>query len=207
MKESKLNQNYLEQQFFSKKLFLHEEYLDINYLPGEMLHRESELILLSKIFIKLIENPFLVSRKVLILGEIGIGKTAITKSFGKMLLVSANKRNLNTKYVHINCRREKTNFKILYQILKELGYPVPSRGFSPADLMTFLQDYLKANNFYLFLILDELNYLENSKFDLIYSLTRWKETDFSKKCYISLITIVRDITLLRNLDVRLMLGI
>ena len=31
-------------------------------------------------------------------------------------------------------------------------------------------------------------------------MTRWNETDFSKKCYISLITIVRDITLLRNLD-------
>ena len=200
IEENKLNKNYLEQQFFSKKLFLHEEYLEINYLPDELLHREEELIILSKIFIKLIENPFLISRKVLILGEIGIGKTAITKSFGKMLLISAKKRNIDIRYVHINCRREKTNFKIVYQILKELGYPVPSRGFSPADLMTFLQDYLKTNNIYLFLILDELNYLDNSKFNLIYSLTRWNESNFSKLCFISFISIVRDITSLRNLD-------
>jgi len=195
-----LNNNYLEQQFFSKKLFLHEEYLEINYLPDELIHREEELIILSKIFIKLIETPFLISRKVLILGEIGIGKTAITKSFGKMLLISAQKRNIDIRYVHINCRREKTNFKIVYQILKELGYPVPARGFSPADLITFLQDFLKKNNIYLFLILDELNYLDNSDFNLIYSLTRWNEANFSTFCNLSFITIVRDITSLRNLD-------
>ena len=195
-----MNTNYLEQQFLSKKLFLHEEYLEINYLPVELIHREEELIILSKIFIKLIENPFLISRKVLILGEIGIGKTAITKSFGKMLLISAHKRNINIKYVHINCRREKTNFKIMYQILKVLGYPVPARGFSPADLITILQDFLKQNNIYLFLILDELNYLDNSDFNLIYSLTRWNEENFDKYCNLSFITIVRDITSLRNLD-------
>lgn len=195
-----MNTNYLEQQFFSKKLFLHEEYLEINYLPVELIHREEELIILSKIFIKLIENPFLISRKVLILGEIGIGKTAITKSFGKMLLISAHKRNINIKYVHINCRREKTNFKIMFQILKVLGYPVPARGFSPADLITILQDFLKQNNIYLFLILDELNYLDNSDFNLIYSLTRWNEENFENFCNLSFITIVRDITSLRNLD-------
>ncbi len=195
-----MNTNYLEQQFFQKKLFLHEEYLEINYLPVELIHREEELIILSKIFIKLIENPFLISRKVLILGEIGIGKTAITKTFGKMLLISAQKRNINIRYVHINCRREKTNFKIVYQILKELGYPVPARGFSPADLISFLQDYLKKNNIYLFLILDELNYLDNSEFNLIYSLSRWNEANFSNFSNLSFITIVRDITSLRNLD-------
>jgi archaeal cell division control protein 6 len=192
--------NYLEQQYQKKNLFKNEENLEISYLPEKILHREQELILLSKIFIKLIENPFLISRKVLIQGEIGIGKTIITRIFANMLLLSAEKRNLNIKYVHINCRKEKTSYKVLFQILKTLGNPVPIRGFSPQELITILQEFLERKKIYLLLTLDELNYLQNTKFDLIYAFTRMNDSNSAEKNYLSLITIIRNLTVLRNLD-------
>lgn len=195
-----MNKNYLEQQFYCKDLFINEEFLDINYLPGEILHREQELIMLSKIFIKLIENPFKLTRKLLIQGDVGIGKTAIARTFGIMLKRSAEKRNIQIEVVHINCRKERTHFKILQQILLTLSYPVPKRGFSPQELMTMLQEYLESNNIYLFLVLDEMNHIQSSDYDLIYALTRLNDTTGKKYSFLSLIYIVRDITLLRNLD-------
>ncbi|WP_457556684.1 Cdc6/Cdc18 family protein [Candidatus Harpocratesius sp.] len=192
--------NYLEDQFLSKTLFLHEEFLEINYIPDILIHREAELILLSKIFVKLLEDPFLISRKVTIQGEIGIGKTVIAKTFGKMLLMSSEKRNLSIKYIHINCRKERTPYNILNRIFFHLNCNFPSRGYSVQELITFLEDYLKKSQIYLVLTLDELNYLQFSNFNLVYSLSRLNETNYDRKNFISLIVIVRNLILLGNLD-------
>jgi cell division control protein 6 len=192
--------NFLEEQYYSRNLFLHEEKFDVTYLPDILLHRDAELVILSKIFISLLENPFSVSQKVLITGDIGLGKTAISQYLGRMLLNSAQKRQLNIKYIHINCRREKTSYKVLHQILTDLNCNIPNRGFSPQDLASTLHQYLKQNNIYVVIALDEINFLENNKFDLIYCLTRFNDADFNSPHYFSLISIVKDIGLIRNLD-------
>jgi cell division control protein 6 len=192
--------NYLEEQFLSKNLFLNEEFFDVNYLPDKLLHRDQELLMLSKIFIKIIEVPFVFSKKVLIQGEVGIGKTAIARMFSKMLILSAEKRKINLRYIHINCRLEKTAYKIICQILTVLDIFFPKRGFSPQELLVFLKDYLIQANIYLVLILDELNFLDISSFNLIYALTRLNDCEENGEKHISLIMIVKDITYLRNLD-------
>ncbi len=192
--------NYLEEQLYSKNLFLHEEYLEINYIPEILLHREQELIMLSKIFVKILEDPFLISRKISIQGEIGIGKTVIAKTFGKMLLLSAEKRNLNIHYIHINCRKEKTPYNILNRILSELVCNIPNRGYSPQELTFFLEEFLIKSKIYLVLTLDELNYLQKSHYNLIYSLSRCNESSLNKRNYLSLIVIVRNLALLGSLD-------
>ena len=140
--EEQEQQVFLEKQYLSNSLFTKEEFLEVNYLPNNILHRDQELIMLSKIFIRIIEKPFIISRKVLIQGAIGIGKTLITKKFGEMLTTSAKKRKIDIKYIHINCRIEKTNFKVVHKILKNLNFSVPKRGFSPQELITILYDYL-----------------------------------------------------------------
>lgn len=171
--------NYLEDQFLSKTLFLHEEFLEINYIPDILIHRETELILLSKIFVKLLEDPFLISRKVTIQGEIGIGKQLLLKHLENVIDVF-RKRNLNIKYIHINCRKEKTPYNILNRIFFHLNCKFSSRGYSVQELITFLEDYLKSQ-IYLVLTLDELNYLQFSNFNLIYSLSRLNETNYDRK--------------------------
>ncbi len=192
--------NYLEQQYLKENLFIDEKYLEIDYIPDNIMHREQELLILSKIFIKIIENPFEISRKILIQGPIGVGKTLITKTFGNMILQSARKRNLNIEYIHINCRKQKSCYRVLHCILQKLGLELPKRGYSSQELSNTLKNYLIKEKIYLLLILDELNYLLKSDFDLIYSLSRFNDANFRKKSNLSLISIIRNFSLLKNLD-------
>jgi len=133
-------------------------------------------------------------------GEIGLGKTLITQNFGQLLLKSAKKRNINLKFIHINCRKEKTCYKVIHQILTQLGCPVPQRGYSPQDLFYILSKFLQTENLYVLLALDELHYLDTKNFDLVYSICRLNETNSNEKQFVSLIVIVKDMNLVQNLD-------
>ena len=79
-----MEDNYLEMQFTKPNLFRDERVFEISYVPAKINHRNPELFLLSKIFIRLIENPYEVSKKVLI-EAIGIGKSLVSQKFKSML--------------------------------------------------------------------------------------------------------------------------
>ena len=101
--------NYFEKLLNKPSIFSAEDKLDINYVPETLPHREKELSLLSRLFLTLITNPNSLSRNVLITGKTGIGKTVTIKLFALMLENVASKRNILIKYVHVNCRKEKTS--------------------------------------------------------------------------------------------------
>ena len=93
--------NYFEELLKEPTVFYDESKLDINYIPEKLPHREKELSLLSQLFLSLITKPNMISRKVLITGKIGIGKTATTRLFGEMLMEAAKKRGIKIRYIHI----------------------------------------------------------------------------------------------------------
>jgi len=195
-----MEDNFLEMQYTKPNLFQDESVFEISYIPAKIKHRNAELMLLSNIFIRLIEKPFEVSKKVLIEGPIGIGKTLVSQKFKSMLEESVQRRNLNVKCISINCREEKTSYKAMRSIMAKLNQPVPERGLSPEELFGRFKEHLKSTETYVLLIMDELDHLIQQNFELIYSLTRFNDSDFSEKQYISLIGIVRDVALLKNLD-------
>lgn len=191
---------YFEELLRKPSIFKDESKLDINFIPKKLPHRVKELSLLSQLFLALITNPNSVSRKILITGKTGIGKTVTVKYFGKILEDISSKRNLNIKFLHVNCRKERTSYKVLNKIIRLLDNKFPKRGYSSQDLLDFLIDLLNHQNLHILIALDELNYLINKDDDLIYSLTRVNEGVVSRKQRISLIGIVRDITCLNSLD-------
>ncbi|MFX1389627.1 MAG: Cdc6/Cdc18 family protein [Promethearchaeota archaeon] len=191
---------YFEEYLKRPSLFQDEGKLDINYIPDDLPHREKELSILSQLFLGLITNPNLISRKVLITGKTGIGKTVTVKRFGKLLEEAASKRNINIKYTHVNCRKERTSYKVLIRIIQSLNKSFPKRGFSPQDLLDILIDYLNQQNLHVLIVLDELSYLINNDEDLIYSITRINDDKFNGEQRLSIIGIVRDISCLNNLD-------
>ncbi len=195
-----MEDNFLEMQYTKPNLFQDESVFEISYIPAKIKHRNAELMLLSNIFIRLIEKPFEVSKKVLIEGPIGIGKTLVSQKFKSMLEESVQRRNLNVKCISINCREEKTSYKAMRSIMAKLNQPVTERGLSPEELFGRFKEHLKSTETYVLLIMDELDHLIQQNFELIYSLTRFNDSDFSEKQYISLIGIVRDVALLKNLD-------
>ena len=196
--------NYFEDLLRKPSLFKSEKTLENSYVPEKLPHREKELSLLSQLFLELIINPNSISRKILIVGKTGIGKTATVKLFGEMLINAAAKRSGVIKYVHINCRKERTSYKVLIKIVCALNKNFPKRGYSPQDLLDIIVDIVNSQNLHLLITLDELSYLINKGGDLIYSLTRINDDSFNKQQHLSIIGIVRDISCLSNLDISTM---
>ncbi len=196
--------DYFEDLLRKPTLFKSERKLDNSYVPKKLLHREKELSLLSQLFLELITNPNSISRKILIIGKTGIGKTATIKLFGEMLINAAEKRSGVIKYVHINCRKERTSYKVLIKIVLALNKNFPKRGYSPQDLLDIIVDIVNSQNLHLLIVLDELSYLINKGGDLIYSLTRINDDSFITQQHLSIIGIARDISCLSNLDISTM---
>ncbi len=196
--------DYFEDLLRKPPIFKDESKLDINFVPERLPNREKELSLLSQLFLTLITNPNSVSRKILITGRTGIGKTATVKLFGEMLTSAAKKRDISINYIHINCRKERTSYKALIKIIRVLNQNFPKRGYSPQDLLDIIIDYISFQNIHLLIILDELGYLINKGDDLIYSLTRINDDSITEKQRISIIGIAREVSCLNNLDISTM---
>ncbi len=192
--------NLIENLATKKRLFKDESVFELSYIPKQILYRNAELDLLSSIFHSVVEKPFYISRKVIIQGPVGVGKTLTTKVFINNLEQAIAIRNLNFKTFIINCRQSGTAHLILGHLLTGLGKKVKSRGMSPHELFEELVDTLKRQKIYLILVLDELHYINEGKFPLIYSLSRMTEYSGDGKQYISIIGIVRNISLVGNMD-------
>jgi cell division control protein 6 len=191
---------YFEELLKKPSLFEDESKLEMNFVPEELPHREKELSLLSQLFITLISNPNSISRKILITGKTGIGKTVTVKKFGEILIDASIKRHVKVKYVHVNCRKERTSYKVLIKIIRVINEKFPKRGYSPQDLLEILIDFLNHQNVHILIVLDELSYLINKGEDLIYSLTRINDDSLNAHQRVSIIGIVRDLSCLNNLD-------
>ena len=193
--------NFFEDLLKKPSLFKDESKLDINFVPNKLPHRDKELSLLSQLFLTLITNPNSISRKILITGKTGIGKTVTVKLFGEILTKTAEMRNISIKYIHINCRKERTSYKVLTKVIRFFIEKFPKRGYSPQDLLDGIINYLDNQNMHLLIVLDELSYLIDTSGDLIYSLTRINDDSINAPQRLSIIGIIRDTTCLNNLDI------
>ena len=191
---------YFEEFLKKPSLFQDESKLEMNFVPNKLPHRDKELSLLSQLFLTLITDPNSISRKILITGKTGIGKTVTIKYFGEILKKASNERNIAIKYVHVNCRKERTSYKVLIKIIHLINKNFPKRGYSPQDLLEILIDFLNQQDTHILIVLDELSYLINKGEDLIYSLTRINDDSVNIQERISIIGIIRDISCLNNLD-------
>ena len=192
--------NYLEDEFKTSTLFLNESVFEPEFMPNNIKHRDNELIFLSRLFLPILTRPYTMSKKILITGNVGVGKTVTLHLFGRMIQESARKRSLNIKFIHINCRHKRTSASILKTILNELIGGIPSRGLSYRDFLEILVQYLREHKCYLILVLDELGFIMKKDSDLIYTLTRVNEMQLSNETYLSFIGIVKNIISLKNLD-------
>ena len=181
-------------------IFKDERKLDINFIPDKLPHRNKELSLLSQLFLTLLTNPNEISRKILVTGKTGIGKTVTVKLFGEMLIKAAKKKEISINYIHVNCRKERTSYKVMIKILRSINKNFPKRGYSPQDLLEIINDFLNIHNHHILIILDELNYLIKNDNDLIYSLTRLNDDSFNAPQRVSIIGIIRDVSCINNLD-------
>jgi len=189
--------------FTYPSVFKDESKLDINYVPSRLPHRETELKLLNQFFRFAAETPGKMTQRVLVVGKVGAGKTVVTQLFGQNISREARRRGINLHYVHVNCRECKGSlFMVVQRVVLEFHPNYPRRGYSAQELLQALMQILDEQKAYLILVLDELEALiQNEGSDSLYSLTRVQEDRQIMAQRLSLIGIVRDMTLLSTLDV------
>ncbi len=188
--------------FAYSSVFKDESKLDINYVPSRLPHRESHMRLLNQFFRFAVETPGKMTQRVLVVGKVGTGKTAMTQLFGQNIVREGQKRGINLHYVHVNCRECKGSlFMVIQRIVLNFHPSYPKRGYSAQELLQTLMQVLDEQKAYVILTLDELDALiQNEGSDSLYSLTRVQEDRQTPAQRVSVIGIVRDTMLLGTLD-------
>jgi cell division control protein 6 len=190
-----------EEELRSPTVFRDESKLSATYVPTSLPHRASELRELIRLFLGVMKNPRDMSQQVTLSGSIGAGKTALVKCFGKVLEEYAHSHKLNLHYVHINCRRKKSRFLILREVVHHFNPNVPHRGYSPEELLHMLDHLLESQDIYLVLALDELDFLlRRNDTSLLYDLIRWTDEQLNGIQRVSLVLIVRERAYMKKLD-------
>ena len=200
--DSKQGIDLIEKAISEKSLFKDEKPLSLEFIPSKLPHREREFLSLTQIFRSILEKPNTSSQRVLISGEVGTGKTVLSHRFGIDMERMAKGKGLNVKYLHINCREFRGNFfSILNRIINEFIRSFPQRGYSSEELIHTLVSILDEKDIHLILALDELEtLLKSGEGDTLYTLTRIQESRLNAPARLSLICILKDLSLLTMLD-------
>ena len=187
---------------FSKlRIFKAREILLPDYVPEELPHRDEQIRQLATVLSPAISG----SRppNVFIYGLTGTGKTAVTKyvlsrfsmKFGDKVITS-----------YINCRLCNTNYRVLSELARSVGRPVPFTGLSTSEVLTRFVNGLESKKKLMVVVLDEIDWLvKNSGDTVLYHLTRLNSELSRSK--LSLIGITNDLKFMEYLDPRIKSGL
>jgi cell division control protein 6 len=182
-------------------IFRDESKLDAAYVPQYLPHREGELKSLAEYFKGSI-SPAPVAQTVTLLGGIGTGKTMLSKRFGKSIEKAAARRGINLRYIHINCRKERTDYMIWASMAKELQPELELRGYPAEYVQRAVDELLVESNTILIVCLDEIDYyMSRDGKDIIYFLSRPLENHrLDSVARYSMVLISRDFSYYYKLD-------
>ncbi|ARM75868.1 Cdc6/Cdc18 family protein [Acidianus manzaensis] len=179
----------------SSLIFKNRQYLLPDYIPNELPHREDQIRKIASILVQLNrgERP----NNIFIYGLTGTGKTAVTR----FVLSKLNEKVKTFSYIYINTRQSDTPYRILADIIEDLGEKVPFTGISTAELYRRIIKILNSKNTILVIVLDEIDAMvKKHGDDILYKLTRINsDLNISK---ISIIGITNDVKFVDNLDPR-----
>ncbi|MBI4895155.1 MAG: AAA family ATPase [Candidatus Aenigmarchaeota archaeon] len=162
-------QNIFNNYLYKESLFKNREVLSTNFLPNTIVHRDTEIEIISSILAPILKGYK--PSNVFIYGGIGCGKTVTIK----YILEQLSKISNNTyKTIYINCKMKKvsdTEYRILSQILKEFDVLVPETGIATNVLYKkFFEEASKQN---IILVFDEIDCLVNKIGDeFLYNISR-----------------------------------
>jgi cell division control protein 6 len=186
-------------------IFKNKSKLSPRYLPEELPHREAEIQQIVRVFSDAPADPTRFPLSILqVIGAAGIGKTSTVLRSSKILEELFAKNRLKLKIVYINMKLQGGNKFAIYRFLLERVAPeLPAQGLSAEEMLRYLLHYLRQNNEYSLIIIDEIDYLVKSSKDIgiVYDLTRLNEYELDKPCYVKgVIFIARSTEFYSKLD-------
>lgn len=158
-----------------ESVFNDKKYLDHRFLPDYLPHREDQLRSIAKYWVESLNN--VTPTDITVYGKTGTGKTAVSKFAMKQLNEASKNKNLFIKTEYIRCTDYTTEYQVIVRLCQQMGYDVPYRGLTKAEVVNTFRDAFHKNAFgkdlILLVVLDEVDVLlKNDGDGLLYTLTR-----------------------------------
>ncbi|MEM3955202.1 MAG: AAA family ATPase [Candidatus Bathyarchaeia archaeon] len=149
------------------------------YIPRRLPHRDQQINMLLSIYEGMLEDIWgAYPRFIEVVGPAGTGKTCTTIRFGEIISERAHNRGINLQHVYVNCKVDGATRYVLYSnLVKKVTPKISTKSLSPEEMIRQLINYLKFEEIFLILTLDEIDYFVqiNPKEHVIYDLTRIPE--------------------------------
>ena len=172
------------------------------YIPDSVIYREEQIQEVANILAPALrlERP----STLFIYGKTGTGKTLSAKHILNSMHGVAKANEIRLKTIYINCKLKRvadTEYRLLAQLIKELGEDIPSTGLPTDEVYNIFYELLDRKGWLLLLVLDEIDQLTKKIGDeILYNLTRIN-TEL-KNSQICLIGISNNLIFAENLDPR-----
>ncbi|MEZ0394343.1 MAG: ORC1-type DNA replication protein [Desulfurococcaceae archaeon] len=191
----------IERELEGATIFRNRESLAPEFVPDSLPHRDREIEELVRSFKFLLTSPGALSQRVLVLGKVGTGKTALVRVFARDFSRVALRSGVKVRYAHVNCHRNRTLHNVVADIAFQLDVPLPTRGLSAKEMFDALLTYLDDRNEYAIVALDEFHYFASlAGKDAVYFLARsYDATDRAFK-RLNFVFIAQDVSKLGLLD-------
>jgi cell division control protein 6 len=183
-------------------IFKNKYVLQNNYNPDEIPHRDQQIDQVASILAPSLrlERP----SNLFVYGQTGTGKTLCVQFVTKKMLERAKEQNLPLKIEYLNCKMKKvsdTEYRILAEIIKKLGYEVPATGLPTQQVYSKFTEIIDREKQLVILVLDEIDQaVKKINGDFLYNLTRLNSE--LVKGQLCIIGISNDLQFLDNIDTR-----
>ncbi len=149
--------NFVEDFLEQGRIFVNEIFVDVNFVPDHLLHRDQELRDLTAHNISLVNAPFTISKNLLLVGPTGIGTTTLARYFANTFSKAAKTHHVTIRPAYINCNVYPTAYQVVIALAGELDPGVSRRGLGITEQILRLGALANARNTYFLMILDGID--------------------------------------------------
>lgn len=195
--------NFFENFLKREPLFVNKRALQSSYTPKTIPYRDEQITQMAGILAPALrmEKP----SNLFVYGKTGTGKTLSVKHVVEKILIVSKEKNININIVYVNCKLKRiadTEYRIIAQLIRELGSEVPSTGLPTEDVYKIFINLIDGKKQLIILVLDEIDQLVSKAGDeILYNLTRLNSE--LKNAEISIIGISNNLIFTDNLDPRI----